>query len=145
MLPDTSRPTPTTLPAPTPRALPLAPAYAVAAVELQLGVLADALRRRDGPAVAACATEVHRSLAIALRCLSLAASDGGTAELAVAGLRPRLVAARASLLAQRDAIARSGASLQRALDVMFPASPDAALYGVQGLADRTRSTGSARA
>ena len=108
------------------------------AVEAALNQLGDALARRDATAIEQHAAELHQHLARAVQNFSEAARTGSVPS----ALRNRLVRAGGLLAAQREALARGNASLDRALDVLIPSEPTG-LYGAGGKAER-RSVGGGR-
>ena len=103
----------------------------LAALEDGLRGLASALCANDASAIEARAAELHRALARAVTQFSLAARTGG----APAALRQRLAIASAQVAAQREALARATAALDRAIDVLMPDHPLHAVYGASGLSD----------
>ena len=105
------------------------------AVEAALNQLGDALARRDATAIEQHAAELHQHLARAVQSFIEAARTGSVPS----ALRNRLVRAGGLLAAQREALARGNASLDRALDVLIPSEPTG-LYGAGGKAER-RSVG----
>lgn len=111
------------------------------AVETHLQALGEALQARDPAATEAAATDLHRSLTLAVRRFGETASHGGVPP----ALRRRLALATGLVAAQRDAVARATAVLDRAIDVLLPAQAQlgaSAAYGAQGYAVRAQSTGS---
>lgn len=111
------------------------------ALEQQLQALGQALQEQDAQAVEQVAGELHAALASAVDRFALAAR-GGPLPLP---LRQRLAAAGGQVAAQREALARATASLDRALDVLMPSAPDGAaggFYGAGGGAERPASRGS---
>jgi hypothetical protein len=104
------------------------------AVEDRLSALAVALNRRDAEAVDLSAAELHVALAAAVEHFSRAARNGGVPPL----LRRRLALAGGQVAAQREALARATASLDRAIDVLLPRPSPAqsSLYSAAGAADR---------
>jgi hypothetical protein len=116
----------------------------LAAVEHQLAALGLALHRQDMSAVDHAATALHMALASAVDQFSHAARTGG----APMPLRRRLAMASGQVAAQREALARATASLDRAMDVLLPPSAAAGvsgaarLYSAAGGAERLGSTGS---
>jgi multidrug resistance efflux pump len=115
----------------------------LAAVEHQLAALGLALHRQDMAAVDQAAAELHRALAHAVDHFSRAARSGG----APMPLRRRLAMAGGQVAAQREALARATASLDRAMDVLLPQagvpglSSAARLYSAAGGADRLNAPG----
>ena len=85
------------------------------------------------------AADLHAALAAAVDHFARAARSGGVP----LQLRQRLAAASGQVAAQREALARATASLDRAMDVLMPrtASAAAGLYGVHGAADRHAHSG----
>lgn len=105
------------------------------AVEDSLTALGLALHRRDVQAVDSIAAELHAALAAAVDHFSRAAKAGGVPPV----LRRRLALASGQVAAQREALARATASLDRAMDVLIPrhhAAPKS-LYSAAGGADRS--------
>ena len=112
------------------------------AVEDSLTALGLALHQQDAQAVDRTAAQLHAALAAAVNHFSRAARSGGVPPQ----LRQRLAVAGGQVAAQREALARATASLDRAMDVLMPraqAPSGAALYGAHGGADRAASTGGA--
>lgn len=105
------------------------------AVETCLNQLGEALTRRDPLAIEQHASQLHQLLAQALASFSEAAKSGHLPS----ALRQRLVQAGGRVAAQREALARGNASLDRAIDVLIPSEPTG-LYGAAGKAER-RSLG----
>ncbi len=101
-------------------------------VEDQLIALGLALHRQDADAVDRVAAELHLALASAVDQFGRAARTGGVPPL----LRSRLARAGGQVAAQREALARATASLDRAIDVLIPRAPAANLYSAGGGADR---------
>lgn len=101
-------------------------------LEAALSLVQDALSTRDLVALERQAGQVQRLMAEALQ-----RTRGGT--LAPA-LRRRLALAGAQMAAQRQALGRATAALDRAIDVLMPAEP-LGLYGQGGKALRQRSSG----
>jgi hypothetical protein len=110
------------------------------AVEDQLTALALALHRHDAEAVDCAAAALHQALAAAVDHFSRAARSGGVPPV----LRRRLALAGGQVAAQREALARATASLDRAIDVLLPrpAQAPAGLYSAAGAADRSALPGS---
>jgi hypothetical protein len=109
------------------------------AVEQALGALNLALQQQDAAGVDRVAADLHAALAAAVDHFARAARNGGVP----LQLRQRLAAASGQVAAQREALARATASLDRAMDVLMPrtASAAAGLYGAHGAADRHAHTG----
>jgi hypothetical protein len=108
-------------------------------VEDSLTALGLALHRQDVQAVDRVAAQLHAALAAAVDHFSRAARSGGVP----LPLRQRLAMAGGQVAAQREALARATASLDRAMDVLMPRAiaPAAALYAAHGGADRASSSG----
>lgn len=105
-------------------------------LEAALALVQQALVQRDTPSLEQQAGQVQQLLAAAL-----AEARGQSLP---APLRQRLAQAGAQLAAQRQALGRATASLDRALEVLMPSEPDpSGLYGQGGRALRQRSSGSA--
>ena len=79
------------------------------------------------------ATQLHSALATAVEHFSRAARSGGVPP----GLRQRLVMAGGQVAAQREALARATASLDRAMDVLLPRQAHGGMYSARGSADRS--------
>jgi hypothetical protein len=112
----------------------------MAALEERLLALASALRERDAQRIEFEATSLHRALATAVDTFGRAARRGPLP----GPLRTRLMAAGAQVAAQREALARATASLDRAIDVLIPA-PTPGVYSSLGGADKPQNSGSAQA
>jgi hypothetical protein len=105
----------------------------LAAVENGLNALSVALHRQDAPAVERVAAELHTALAAAVEHFGRAAKSGGVPP----SLRRRLALAGGQVAAQREALARATASLDRAIDVLLPRLPaQPALYSSGGSRSR---------
>lgn len=105
----------------------------LAAVEAQLSALAQALNQQDVSAVDLAASDLHAALTSAVDHFSRAARSGGVPPQ----LRQRLAIAGGQVAAQREALARATASLDRAIDVLLPRQPAAnRLYSALGATDR---------
>lgn len=109
---------------------------ALAAVELHLSSLGQALHDSNTAAIEKQATELHRSLATAVNRFAQAARQGGVPP----ALRQRLATASGRVAAQRESLARATAALDRAIDALMPGQ-GTALYGASGVADRGASSG----
>lgn len=108
-------------------------------VEQRLLELGMALRQQDAAAVDRVASELHAALASAVNHFAHAARHGGVPP----PLRHRLAMAGGQVAAQREALARATASLDRAIEVLIPdQQPGAALYGAAGATSRAASRGS---
>jgi hypothetical protein len=110
----------------------------LAAVEDGLNALSMALHRQDAPAVERMAAELHTALAAAVDHFARAAKAGGVPP----SMRRRLALAGGQVAAQREALARATASLDRAIDVLLPRLPaQPALYSAGGNTTRSASQG----
>ena len=107
------------------------------AVEDQLLALGLALRQLDVRAVDQAAAELHLALAAAVGRFGRAARTGGVPAV----LRQRLSLATGQVAAQREALARATASLDRAIDVLIPRAMPSALYSAAGGNDRQIRSG----
>jgi hypothetical protein len=105
-------------------------------VEEQLHELQAALRGEDPDALESAAVGLHRALAAAVEHFRLAARHGGIPQ----PMRVRLASASARVAAQREALARATASLDRAIEVLLPSV--APTYGADGTAARPAHRGS---
>lgn len=112
----------------------------LSAVEAKLVALGEALRDRNPGAIDAEAAALHQCLAAAVQTFGVAARAGGVP----AALRQRLALAGGQVAAQREALARATASLDRAIDILLPATA-AGVYSASGLADRPPSQGALHA
>lgn len=113
---------------------------ALKAVEVRLAALGEALHARDSAGIDLHARELQRSLASVVDRFARAARNGAVP----ANLRVRLAQANGQVAAQREALARAGAALDKAIDVLLPreGSP---LYSNQGGAARAARTGTLQA
>ncbi len=107
------------------------------AVEDQLLALGLALHQQDVVAVDQAASGLHLALAAAVDHFGRAARSGGVP----APLRRRLALASGQVAAQREALARATASLDRAMDVLIPRLAPSALYSAGGGSDRHSPAG----
>jgi hypothetical protein len=108
------------------------------AVEDRLGALGVALHRQDAQAVDRVAAELHAALALAVDSFSRAARVGAIP----APLRHRLALAGGQVAAQREALARATASLDRAIDVLLPhPAQQPRLYSAGGASERLSAHG----
>jgi predicted negative regulator of RcsB-dependent stress response len=98
------------------------------AVEDQLVALGLALHQQNAGAVDEAAAALHQALARAVDHFGRAARSGGVP----APLRMRLAHASGQVAAQREALARATASLDRAIDVLIPRMAPANLYSAGG-------------
>jgi hypothetical protein len=112
----------------------------VLAVEEHLANLGDALIARDTRGIEAHSTALHRSLARAVDHFTLAAKSGAVP----LALRRRLAAAGGQVAAQREALARATAALDRAIEVLMPRETPA-LYSAYGSPTRSFRGGSVQA
>ncbi len=104
-------------------------------LEAALALVQQALGQRDAQLLEEQAGQVQQLLAN-----TLAVARG---QPLPAPLRQRLATAGAQLAAQRQALGRATASLDRALEVLMPADPDpSGIYGQSGRSLRQRSSGS---
>ncbi len=111
---------------------------ALTQVERHLCTLGDALRRHEADALAGEAAALQRALAAVLR------ERSRSAALSPA-LRQRLARAASQVAAQREALARAGAALGRAVDVLLPGAPAQVAYSAAGLGERPVHGGLLRA
>ncbi|MCW5612302.1 MAG: hypothetical protein KIS83_16740 [Rubrivivax sp.] len=102
------------------------------AVEDQLTALGVALHRQDAAAVEQVAAELHAALAAAVDHFTRAAKSGGVPS----PLRQRLALAGGQVAAQREALARATASLDRAIDVLIPRLAATGVYSPAGATER---------
>ena len=109
-------------------------------VEDSLSALGAALQRSDAQAVERVAAELHAALAAAIDHFGRAARSGGVPPQ----LRQRLAHASGQVAAQREALARATASLDRAIDVLMPrpVAGSLNLYSQAGANERASSGGS---
>lgn len=112
----------------------------LASVESRLATLGAALCRNDASAIEHEAAELHRALAAAVDHFGRAARQGGVPPV----LRQRLAIAGGQVAAQREALARATAALDRAIDVLLPGLPGS-VYAAAGGAERAIHSGSALA
>ena len=112
----------------------------LAAVEDRLAALGVALCRHDAQGIETEAAELHRALAAAIDHFSRAAREGGVPP----PLRRRLALASGQVAAQREALARATAALDRAIDVLLPGM-GGSVYAASGAAERHGLAGSAHA
>ena len=100
-------------------------------VETRLVALGNALRARDSAGIDLHAAELHRALSSAVSQFAEAARSGPLPR----ALRHRLASASGQVAAQRESLARATAALDRAIDVLLPAS-SVPLYSALGNTDR---------
>jgi hypothetical protein len=105
---------------------------ALAAVEVRLAALGEALRARDVAGIDLHATELHRALASAIDQFAGAARSGTVPQ----ALRHRLANTSGQVAAQRESLARATAALDRAIDVLMPRD-SGGLYSTYGSAERS--------
>jgi hypothetical protein len=106
------------------------------AVEEQLGALALGLQRQDTAAIDRAATALHVALAAAVEHFARAARHGSIP----ASLRRRLAVASGQVAAQREALARATASLDRAIDALLPRPAAGSIYSAAGAGLRVTGT-----
>ena len=109
----------------------------LAALEACLSHLAQALCSDDAAAIETRASELHRALAQAVGHFSRAARQGGVPR----PLRQRLALASGRVAAQREALARATAALDRAIEVLLPDVALPGVYGAAGASERTARSG----
>jgi hypothetical protein len=109
----------------------------LAAVEGRLAALGAALYRNDVQAIDHEAAALHAALASAIGDFTRAARDGGVPP----SLRQRLALAGGQVAAQREALARATAALDRAIDVLLP-DAGGSIYAASGAAQRAGHSGS---
>ena len=118
---------------------------ALSGVEARLSAMAEAAQRHDAAAIEAEAAALHKALAVAVRHFAQAAQGTGVPP----PLRRRLAAVGAQVAAQREVMARTTASLDRAIDVLVHGvgvrRHTQPLYNAAGGADRNGPGGSALA
>jgi uncharacterized coiled-coil protein SlyX len=108
----------------------------LAAVEDRLAALGAALVQNNAQAIETEATELHRALAAAIQHFSRAAREG----VVPPPLRQRLALASGQVAAQREALARATAALDRAIDVLLPGM-GGSVYIASGSTDRSGHSG----
>lgn len=108
------------------------------AVETRLGTLGNALLANDANAIESEAAALHAALADAIHHFSRAARQGGVPPV----LRHRLAVAGGQVAAQREALARATAALDRAIDVLLPGMGGHPVYGAHGGNERNARSGS---
>lgn len=112
----------------------------LAELERGLAALSDALRERNASRIEAATHDLHHALAMAAPPLARSAREHPVSP----ALQQRLMRASAQVAAQRDAVARACASVDRALHVLLPA-PAATTYAAGGVAERPPHSGSSMA
>jgi plasmid stabilization system protein ParE len=105
---------------------------AIALVEQHLGALGEAMRVHHAEAVESEAAALQRALAAAVEQLRQSARSGSLPP----PLRQRLARAGGHVAAQREALARASASLDRAIEVLLPAAATHVAYSAAGLNER---------
>ena len=101
---------------------------ALARVESHLAALGEALRGQAAEAVAGEAAELQRALEPLRRAVRAGALPPQ--------LRERLALAAGRTAAQRESLARGGAALHRAIDVLLPGAAPRIAYSAAGLGER---------
>lgn len=104
----------------------------LAEIEHRLFALGEALRLHRTDAVASESAELQRALAGAIDPLRRCARGG----LLPLPLRQRLAMASGQVAAQRESLARAGAALDRAIDVLLPAATPRGAYSAAGISAR---------
>jgi hypothetical protein len=105
-------------------------------VESHLDHLGTALCARDLNGIGQHGNGLQVALTHAVDRFSRAAQQGSVPE----GLRRRLAHASALVAAQREALARATAALDRAIDVLMP-RPGVGSYSRDGIAERSKTSG----
>ena len=114
---------------------------AIAELEARLAALGAALRSPQADALQDEAADLQRALVAALEPVRHSADTG----LLTPPLRQRLVDAAGRMAAQRDALARAGGALDRALNLLLPAAASSVGYSADGLTQRQKRSGWAQA
>ena len=105
-------------------------------IERQLAALGIAMRDHDAAAIEGHAAELRRALAVVSQRVD------HSARLPEAPLlRERLARAAGQVAAQRESLARAGAALERAIEVLMPEPLPTATYGQAGHSKRAASSG----
>ena len=107
-------------------------------IEALLAGLGAALRERNVAVIDIQASALQRALASAVHRFNQAARQP---EGVAPALRQRLAAAGAQIAAQRESLARASAAIDRAIDVLMPASATSPLYCQAGHSQRAASSG----
>ena len=94
----------------------------LSALEEALAALSEALRERDASRIESTAADLHRALSAAVEQFGRCKRQGPIPAV----LRRRLMSAGAQVAAQREILARATASLDRAIDVLLPATAGSA-------------------
>lgn len=106
-------------------------------LERCLHAMGQALSGQTAGAVESAAAELHATLSAAVAHFVRNAGKAGM----TAPLRQRLALAGAQVAAQREALARATASMDRAIDVLIPRAAPSSLYSASGGAERARMPG----
>lgn len=106
-------------------------------VEGHLANLGAALSSRDLSAIGQHGNGLHLALTQAIDRFTLAAKQGSVPE----PLRRRLAQASALVAAQREALARATAALDRAIDVLLPRPSAGSGYARDGSVERSKTAG----
>lgn len=106
-------------------------------VEAHLASLNTALCERNLDAIGVHGQDLQRALTQAVDRFSLAAKQGAVPE----ALRRRLAHASATVAAQREALARATAALDRAIDVLMPRPGTGGVYARDGSTERAVTGG----
>jgi hypothetical protein len=107
------------------------------ALEERLAALGLALQGSDADAVDRAGAELHGALAAAVEHFHRAAREGSVP----VALRRRLAEAGARVAAQREALARGTAALDRAIDVLMPRGTPRMVYSSGGGVERGHPSG----
>ena len=108
---------------------------ALAAVELQLATLGQALVDQDADGAEKVAGALRTALRGAMEQFARVARNGGVPP----ELRRRLALASGQIAAQREALSRATTALDEALDILLPRADDGGTYSSMG--GQARSTG----
>jgi hypothetical protein len=114
---------------------------ALGEVEQHLAELGVALGQGDTATMDATAARLHRALASAIDDFSRAARLGQVPDT----LRQRLALAGGKVAAQREALARAMASLDRAVEVLMPERNAHGAYAANGGTERRHTSGERQA
>ena len=106
-------------------------------LEQRLAALGEALRVHQADAVETESAALQRALIQAIERLR----GGARAGRMPAALRQRLALASAQVVAQREALARASAALDRAIDVLLPSTTPRGAYSAAGLSQRPQRGG----
>lgn len=87
----------------------------IATIEVQLGVLDEALVSQDAQAIESCSQDLHRSLAEAMAAFRHAGPDSLTPPL-----RHQLLLAQARVMGQQSTVRRAAHSIERTLSMLLP-------------------------